>query len=298
MTIKSISLPTICGLLAIIFWSSSVAIIKSLSAKVGDIMPTVFVYLSGGIVLFLWERFSNSKGYFSFSRKYLATCGPLFIICMICFYLAVGATSSQESAIGVGLANYTWPSLTLILSIPILGKKAKPMLILGIILASLGVFFAVSSSKEITIDSFLTSLRIDALAYGLSAVAAFSWAFYSNYTVKLGSENKGNAVYLFMLATGFIVLPYYLYTEQLPSIDLTTSIELFILAATNTLGYLFWDYGIRKGNMILISSFAYLTPLLSTLCTCLYLGLPIGTTILLACMLIVSGAVVCSKTIR
>ena len=293
------NIPTLCGLLAIIFWSGSVAIIKSLSSSVGSILPTLFVFLSGGLVLLAWDYLTEKKfSFLDFSNKYHYICGSLFIICMITFYLAVGITNSQESAIGIGLVNYTWPSLTLILSIPILKKKAKPSLIIGIALATAGVFLAANSGNEISLNTFIKSIGSDALAYAIVTVAALSWGFYSNYSIKLGQEVKGNAVSIYMLATGLVVLPFFLYFESIPNINLKTFLELFVLAATNTLGYLFWDIGIRKGNMIIVSSFAYLTPLLSTLCTCLYLGLPIGMKILIACGLIISGAFVCSKSVR
>lgn len=291
------NIPTICGLLAIIFWSSSVAIIKSLSPKVGSVFPTAFVYTSGGLTLLCWDYFSENKfSFLSFPRKYLLTCGSLFLICMLTFYLAVGLANSSEAVIGVGLVNYTWPSLTLIFSIPILNRRAKPMLILGILLASFGVFLAVNS--ETSLKGFLTSIKVDLLAYILAIIASATWALHSNYSVKLAGETKGNAISIFMLATGLIVLPYYLYFEKIPEIDLRSAIELIVLAATNTLAYLFWDLGIRKGNIILVSSFAYLTPLLSTLWTCLYLGLPISSKIISACLLIIAGAIVCSKSLE
>lgn len=288
---------TSLGLLSIFFWSSSVALVKSLSIKLGVVYPAFLVYLFGALFLTSLDYYKNKRlRFLKFSKTYLAICGFFFVTCMITFYLAVGLTSSKDASIGIGLVNYTWPSLTILLSIPILLKKAKPLLFLGLTLASVGVVFAICSTKDISYLNFLKSLKTDTKAYIFAMLTAISWALYSNLTIKLGKDIDGDAVSLFMFLTAICLLPFAITSNNL-KIDFITLIELFVLSITNTLGYLFWDVSMRRGNMIAISSFAYFIPLFSTICTAYYFDLNINTSIIYACLLIISGAFICKNSI-
>ena len=54
---------------------------------------------------------------------------------------------------------------------------------------------------------------------------------------------------------------------------------------------------IKKGNFIIVTSFSYLTPLLSTLFSCLYLQVPNGYILWLAGGLVVAGSVICRYSV-
>ncbi|MHC4886347.1 MAG: hypothetical protein ACYTGH_14815 [Planctomycetota bacterium] len=54
----------------------------------------------------------------------------------------------------------------------------------------------------------------------------------------------------------------------------------------------------RKGNAVLIATLAYGTPLLSTLIACVYLGVDLEWTLLVASSMVVAGAIVCRKSIQ
>ena len=56
------------------------------------------------------------------------------------------------------------------------------------------------------------------------------------------------------------------------------------------LAYAFWDRAMRRGNVTLVAAISYLTPLLSTVLSALYLGVGLGWNLWLACGLIVAGA--------
>jgi drug/metabolite transporter (DMT)-like permease len=73
---------------------------------------------------------------------------------------------------------------------------------------------------------------------------------------------------------------------------------LFVAVCPLLLAYVFWDIAMRKGRMILVVSFSYLTPLLSTFVSCLYLRVLPGMNVWIACVLVIGGALICRYSIE
>jgi len=63
------------------------------------------------------------------------------------------------------------------------------------------------------------------------------------------------------------------------------------------LAYSFWDTAMRKGNIILVASLSYFTPLLSIIISSLYLQIVIKPSLWIACGLVIAGAVICKFSI-
>ena len=59
-----------------------------------------------------------------------------------------------------------------------------------------------------------------------------------------------------------------------------------------------WEAAMRNGDLVLVSSASFLTPLLSTLLSGWYLGVPVGAGIWASCAFIIIGAVICRRSIR
>jgi drug/metabolite transporter (DMT)-like permease len=72
---------------------------------------------------------------------------------------------------------------------------------------------------------------------------------------------------------------------------------LFIAIVPALLGYVFWDKAMRRGNVVLLASFSYLIPFPSTVVSCLYLSVPAGPSLWVACALVIGGAFMCRCSI-
>jgi drug/metabolite transporter (DMT)-like permease len=53
----------------------------------------------------------------------------------------------------------------------------------------------------------------------------------------------------------------------------------------------------RQGNLLLVVACSYLTPLLSTLVSCYYLGVSRGTRLWMGCLLLVLGSLVTWRSV-
>lgn len=63
-----------------------------------------------------------------------------------------------------------------------------------------------------------------------------------------------------------------------------------LLGAATTLAYVFWETAMQRGDLIAVAAASYLTPLLSTLASCLYLGAAPGLGLWIGCLFLLAGA--------
>jgi drug/metabolite transporter (DMT)-like permease len=54
--------------------------------------------------------------------------------------------------------------------------------------------------------------------------------------------------------------------------------------------YGLWDTAMRNGNLVLVAAGSYMTPLLSTIASCLYLAIVPGPNLWLGCGMLVAGS--------
>jgi len=287
---------TVLGFLAIIFWSTSVAFTRSLAEQVGTITASAAIFLFSGVLgcaclaLTGW----NPRKLVALPRPYLIGCGALFVSCCLSLYLAIGLARNRQQVLVVGVINYLWPALALVFSLPVLRRKAKLTLLPGALIALAGVFLATVQGGSFSWQSFASDIRGAWVPYVLALIAAITWGLYSNFARKWGGDAGGGAVPVFLLATGLILAALRpAFTEQ-SHWHLRALLELlFIAAVPLLLAYVFWDVAMRKGRMILVVSFSYLIPLLSTFVTWLYLRVPPGANVWIACVLVIGGAFIC-----
>jgi drug/metabolite transporter (DMT)-like permease len=104
-------------------------------------------------------------------------------------------------------------------------------------------------------------------------------------------------VELFIPATGLVLLALRLATTEPTGWSLQTVGEALALAAVTALAYGWWDWAMRKGNLLLVVACSYFTPLLSTFVSCLYLKVSPGPRLWIGCLLLVSGSLMTWRSV-
>lgn len=287
------------GLLAILLWSTAVAVTRSMSEQVGPLTAACAVYLFGGgiSIAYLLVRGKWSTTAVSLPRRYLFGCGSLFIIYMISFYSALGAAVSRQQVLEVGLVNYLWPTLSLLFSVPLLNKRPSMILLPGVLLASAGVFLVATQNTSVSWTGFSNNLLLNPKAYSLALLGAISFGLYSNLSRRWAEGENSNAVTGFMVATGLVLLGMLWIFPENSVWTLRSILEIAFMGVATALSYAFWDVAMRKGNIVLVISCSYLTPLLSTLVVCFYLDVVAGWQLWFGCAFIISGAVLANKSL-
>ena len=102
---------------------------------------------------------------------------------------------------------------------------------------------------------------------------------------------------LVILITGFVLFLFSVLHSEGGTWSLGVAVEIVFLAVATALAYVFWDIAMRKGDVTLVVSCSYLTPFLSTVVSCIYLGVLPGISLWVGCALIISGSYVSWRSI-
>jgi drug/metabolite transporter (DMT)-like permease len=208
--------------------------------------------------------------------------------------VAVSIVKSKGELLVVGLLNYLWPSLTLLLSIPILHYRANWWLLPGALAVLTGLVMSkVATAPAMTIQEVLT--HINPWAYSLAALDAIAWALYSNYSRKLSNPEGASAVPMYMVLGSLLLFIASVQINELRSPTVFSWIVLFFWSLATALSYLFWDVGMRFGNVVTISTTSMLIPLFSTIVTAILLGHGITPSLIIAAGLVALGSQVCRR---
>ncbi|MCL5997323.1 MAG: aromatic amino acid DMT transporter YddG [Chloroflexi bacterium] len=288
------------GILSIAIWSSVIAFSRSLAEELGTFTSGAGIYLAGG-ALSVGLMLLRHKGFAwvrAFSPRYLWICGGLFIFYEVCLYIAVGYAASRQQVLEVGLINYLWIGFTFAFAVPVLKKKARWTLIAGILMALAGVVTA-TLPPDYSLAELKTNLLQHGGPYACALACAVSWGLYSNLSRRWASDSGASAVPLFLLVTGLALLSIRLFVVEHPHLNASNILELvYLILFPVTLGYIFWDIAMRKGNLILIASLSYAIPLASTLISSSLLHVAVSANLWLACLLVIAGAVVCKYSLN
>jgi len=288
---------TLAGFAAILLWSTTVALIRSLSEKVGPITAGVSVYAVSGIFCMVQllrlktprDQIQNLPG------RYLLGCGGLFVLYMLVIYLGIGLANDRHQVLQVGLLNYLWSALTILFSLFLLKNKWHLILIPGTLLALAGTFLVLTEGWAISWVSFAGNVATNPVVYILGLTAAITWALYSNLTRVWGERATSSGVILFIPATAIVLLLVRLSIVESGTWSLAAGIEATSLGLATALAYVFWDIAMRKGNLVLVAAFSYFIPLFSTLLSSLYLHVTPDLSLWLGCVLIVLGSLMSWK---
>ena len=300
ISVSQENLNTFFGILAILFWGTTIAFSRSLTEQLGPLTAASWIYLLSGIwgCIYLISTPGGIKKTFQLPILYLIGCGALFVFYMACLYLAVGLAFSREQVIEVSIINYLWPGLTLVFSLPILHKKWRITLIPGIIMAFAGFYLATVNSGMFSWEVFKGNFQVNYLPYLLAFLAAISWGLYSILVRRWAGHTEGGAVPLFLMVTGLILtVVRFMFPEESYWTPRVVAELLYMSIFPTFLAYFFWDRAMRKGNIILVASLSYFTPLFFIIISFLYLQIVIKSSLWIACALVVIGAVICRFSI-
>jgi drug/metabolite transporter (DMT)-like permease len=219
------------------------------------------------------------------------------VLYIVCLYLAIGSASTRSDVLAVGLINYLWPGLSLVFSIPILGKRGNILLPIGILIALTGIWLATTSTQSISSGGFFRNVG-SAAPYLLAFIAAIAWGLYTNLSRKWAGDHDGGAVPLFLLASGAVLAFIRIFHPETTTWTVQASLQLAYMALfPGMLAYVLWDLAVRKGSIILLVSLSYITPLLSTMISAVLLQTLPGPMMWLGALLVIAGAVICKLSI-
>lgn len=292
---------TALSVVAVLIWSSAVGVGRGLSEHFGPLTTASLVFLIGGITGCAVELARGtlvSKARRA-NPRYVVFGGAAFVLYAALFYLALGLATDHTALLGVGLFNYLWPMMVVVLSIPVLGKGIRPLLWPGLALSLCGLYLAVQKGGGLSLADFMQSAGANRVPFLLAGLAAVSWGLFSNFSRKWSAAGGEGLVSIFLLMTGIILgAVRILFFQETARFSIPIVVELVIYSIACWLANLFWEAGVNRGDIVLAGVMAYSAPFLSTVFTGLYLGVAVGWKIWVGCGLLIAGAVLCKKGVK
>ncbi len=87
----------------------------------------------------------------TFPRIYLYLGSLLFVAYEICLSLSLGFAHNHSQSIEVGMVNYLWPSMTILMAVIFKQQKANLLLIPGMLLSFIGLCWVLSGDRGLSL---------------------------------------------------------------------------------------------------------------------------------------------------
>ena len=275
----------IAGIIAILLWST-LALFTVFTSAIPPFQLTCMAFSMAFVIgLGLWIK--EGKGIIAHLRLPLKV-WAVGIYGLFGYHFFYFLALKSAPALEANLINYLWPLLIVLLSAFLPNEKLRWYHSIGAILGFLGAFVLLGFGKEIAFSSHYTQ------GYMYALICAFIWSSYSVLSRYFGSVPT-LSVGGFCGVSALLSLCAHLAFEQT---HIPTTQE-FLAALGLGLGpvgvaFFVWDYGMKQGDIKLIGSLSYITPLLSTLMLVLFGRTAPSNTIWIACSLIVLGSIISS----
>jgi len=283
------NISTLIGLTAVIFWSTNVGFIRSVSESFGAVAGAALIYSVASVILLItigMPKFSTIP------KSYLWWGSLLFVAYELCFALSIGYAQNSRQAIEVGMINYLWPTFTLVFAIIFNNVKANLLIIPGCILALVGICWVLGGDTGFNPFQIWNNLKVNPLSYGLAFAAAILWAAYCSVTVKT-SQGKNLVTIFFALVAVVLWIKYFFMSGSAINFTYDNTVTLIMAAGALGLGYGAWNIGIISGNMTLMAGASYFTPVLSAFFAALLLSTSLSFIFWQGVAMVTTGAVLC-----
>ncbi len=274
---------TLIGISAILMWAT-LALLTKLSGVVPVFQLTAMSFTVAFLIGIVALGRSGGKA-FHYLKLPIAAWG-LGISGLFGYHFFYFIALRNAPTVEASLIAYLWPLLIVFFSALLPNEKLKWFHCVGAIAAFIGVVLLVTKGQTVTFEARYTT------GYLAAFLCALIWSSYSLLSRRFGSIPT-NAVGGFCGATAVLAwLCHFLFESTIVPSGFQWLAILGLGIGPVGLAFFTWDYGVKHGNIKVLGTLSYATPLLSTLLL-VACGLAEPThTIWLACILITGGALI------
>ena len=287
---------TLVGLVAVLCWSSTIGLMRSVAEALGALGGAAMLYTVSAVLVLLVNGVPSRARLREVSRIYLIVCGLLFAFYEICLSVSIGLAHNRPQSLELGMINYLWPCLTIVLAVLCRQQHARWWLWPGALLCLWGLVLVVGEGADAASapwwQTMWANMAGNPLAYALAFGAALMWPTYSVLARIHGGGFNG--VGLFMALTAILLWAQWLVLDT-PAMQWSWGVAAQVLAigALTALGYGCWEHGIQRGNLAVMAAGSYFTPVLSALWGSVWLAVQPGLPFWQGVILITLGSLVC-----
>ncbi len=273
------------GVFAILLWST----LASLTVLTGKIPPFQLVSLSFFIAFFiglvLWKR--EKRGVWIHLKLPLKN-WIVGIVGLFGYHFFYFLALQNAPTLEANLINYLWPLFIVLFSAFLPGIRLRWFHVVGVCLGLFGVIVLVGADKGFSFSAEY------AKGYFYAFLCALSWSSYSVLSKYFGKVPV-SSVGAFCGATAILALIFHLMFEPTVIPDIKNFIAIIFLGLGPVGGaFYLWDFGVKNGDIQMLGTFSYATPLLSTIFLVLFGLAKSNGYIWVACLFIVLGSIIAS----
>ena len=280
---------TLIGLLAIVFWSSIVGLIRGVSASFGATGGAALIYTLASALLLVTVGPTKVR---ELPRTYLIVGSIVFVAYEMCLALSIGLANTHRQAIEVGMVNYLWPAMTMVFAILFNGQKTSWLIVPGVALAIGGVCWVLGGDGGLDPHAMAANIRDNPVSYGLAFVGTLLWASYCTLTAKI-AQGKNGVTLFFMLTALALWIKFFAMGGGAMRFTPQSMTYLALAAAAMGFGYAAWNAGILHGNMTVLAGASYFIPVLSAALAALVLSTPLSIAFWQGAAMVCLGSILC-----
>lgn len=272
---------TLVGFGAVLLWAF-LATLTVGAAKVPAFQLSAMCFSIGGIIGLFWVAFGgNGFAHLRGISWKIWTLGIVGIFGYHFFYFTALKLAPPAEA---GLIAYLWPLLIVLFSGLLPGETLKPLHIIGALIAFAGAALIVGGGAA-------TFSSANWAGYGAAVICAFTWSGYSVLS-RLAGDTPTESVAIFCLAAAALSLLAHLGLEETvwPEGIIGWGSVIGLGLGPVGLAFYIWDVGVKKGDIQLLGVASYAAPMLSTIILIVAGYATASWSLLLAAVLITSGA--------
>ncbi|WZB73399.1 aromatic amino acid DMT transporter YddG [Achromobacter xylosoxidans] len=143
----------------------------------------------------------------------------------------------------------------------------------------------------------IANVASNPVSYGLAFCGAIIWAVYCNVTKRYADGKNGVALF-FMLTAAALWVKYLLAGEATLRFAWPAMLELLVAGSAMAAGYALWNIGVLRGNLTLLATASYFTPVLSTLFAALWLSTRLTMAFWQGVLMVTAGSLLCWAATR
>lgn len=287
------NLATLIGFSAVLQWSSIVGLLKKISSSIGADLAVLFMYSFSAVILVLVFRIPNLK---HIPRTYLICATLLFVIYELCFSYAIALAQTAQQAIEVSLVNYLWPSLTIVMLIVFKELKFNLWVMVGLAVSLMGIVYIQSGHGSFQWHTVFQNIQANPISYILAFLGACLWAIYCVITKKYSGGHNPIALFFIVITAVLWMKMLLLHPEQLqhlPHIDWHTLVYMLLVSLVTAMGYAMWNIGLNQGNITLLVTLSYFSPIFSSLISMWILQSQLSVTFWQGAIMVTLGSFIC-----
>jgi drug/metabolite transporter (DMT)-like permease len=276
------------ALLAVLFWSTMSTAFKITLQFIKFDQMLFWTSFFGMIALLIINQTGKERVRFGqLTRKDIFSSALMGLFNPFLYYIVLFKAYDLLEAQIAGTLNYAWPIVLVLLSIPLLGQKIRPLSIVAIFISFFGLII-------ITMQGNISGLKIaNPLGVSLAVGSALLWALYWILNMKDKREETGKILLNLFFGFSYILLYLLFFKGGISFPETKALIGVFYIGLFEmSITFVIWLKALKYSvNTAKVSNLIYLSPFIALFWIRIFIGEKIHVTTIIGLSFIVAGII-------